>query len=91
MFADVRFVASFSGAVIYKVDGGTVWKFVTSIGTTNTVSTSVTTAGGSAYQRLAIKIVPNSSTTALAYPIVDGKQLNIEFFKKLIDFYKVIY
>lgn len=68
-------VASFSGAVIYKVDGGTVWKFITSIGTTNTVSTSTTTAGGSAYQRLAIKIVPNSSTTALAYPIVDGQQL----------------
>lgn len=67
--------ASFSGAVIYKVDGGTVWKFATSIGTTNTISTSTTTAGGSAYQRLAIKIVPNSSTTALAYPIVDGQQL----------------
>jgi hypothetical protein len=67
--------ASFSGAVIYKVDGGTTWKFTTSIGTTNTTSATNTTAGGSAYQRLAISIEPISSTVALAIPFVDGQQL----------------
>lgn len=66
---------SFSGAVIYKVDGGTVWKFVTSNGATQTISTSTTTAGGSAYQRLRIEINPISSLACEAIPYVDGVQL----------------
>jgi hypothetical protein len=65
---------SFSGACFYKVDGGTVWKFITSIGTTNTITNTTITAGGSAYQRLAIEIMPINSTTALAYPRIDGQQ-----------------
>ena len=48
--------ASFSGAMIYKVDGGSVWKFCTSIGSTQTISTSTTTAGGAVLQRLKIEI-----------------------------------
>lgn len=66
--------ADFSGAVLYKVDGGTVWNFATSIGTTRTVTATTVTAGGSSYQRLEIKIEPVSSTTALAYPLIDGQQ-----------------
>lgn len=61
--------ASFSGACIYKVDGGTVWKCVTSNGTTQTVSTSTKTAGGSAYQRLRIECRE-----------VDGTNMEVTFF-----------
>ena len=46
---------SFSGACIYKVDGSTVWKCVTSNGSSQTISTSLTTAGGSSYQKLRIE------------------------------------
>lgn len=55
---------SFSGACIYKVDGGTVWKCITSNGSTQTISTSTTTAGGSSYQRLRIEVMDFNSTTA---------------------------
>lgn len=66
---------SFSGAAIYKVDGGTVWKTVSSLGSTQTITTSTTTAGGSAYQCLRIEAKPISSTILeLAY-FVDGLQL----------------
>lgn len=53
--------ASFSGAGIFKVDGGTVWKFVTSLGTTQTITTSQHTAGGSAYQTLRVEVRQGSS------------------------------
>lgn len=56
--------ATFSGAAIYKVDGGTVWKCVSSKSTTQTISTSTTTAGGAAYQTLRIEIMPVTSTVA---------------------------
>lgn len=45
---------TFSGALIYKVDGSTVWKAASSKSTTQTLSTSITTAGG-AYQKLRIE------------------------------------
>lgn len=54
---------SFSGFAIYKVDGGTVWKCVSSKGATQTISTSTTTAGGSSYQKLRIEFRPITSTT----------------------------
>ena len=66
---------SFSGALIYKVDGGTVWKCVSSLSTTQTISTSATTAGGSAYQTLRIEIRPVTSTIAEVSFFVDGVQL----------------
>lgn len=47
---------SFSGACIYKVDGSNVWKCVSSNSTSQTISTSNTTAGGSSYQTLRIEI-----------------------------------
>jgi hypothetical protein len=64
-----------SGACIFKVDGGTVWKFMTSLSTTQTISTSTTTAGGASYQTLKIEVNPISSTQAEAIPYVNGVQL----------------
>lgn len=66
-----------SGTVIalYKVDGGTVWRFVTRNGTDVTDSISTTTAGGASYQRLSIEIIDVTSTTATVVPKVDGKLL----------------
>lgn len=46
--------ASYSGAVIYKVDGETVWRFETSIGASQTTTQSKHTAGGSSYMTFAI-------------------------------------
>lgn len=66
---------TFSGAAIYKVDGGTTWKCVSSKSTTQTISTSNTTAGGSSYQKLAIHINPVSSTVAEVSFFVDDAVL----------------
>lgn len=54
--------ASFSGAVIYKVDGGTVWRCRSSVGTGYIDSISTTTAGGASYQDLRIEGTPVNST-----------------------------
>lgn len=64
--------ASFSGAAIYKVDGGTVWKCMVSIGSTQTIVTTTATAGGSSYQRLRIEIKPVTSTIAEASFFIDN-------------------
>jgi hypothetical protein len=66
-----------SGSIfaIYKVDGGTVWKVISSIGASQTISTSTTTAGGSAYQTLRVEIQPINSTIAEVTFYVDGQQL----------------
>lgn len=45
-----------SGALILKVDGGTKWLCHSSVGTTQTTTTSVKTAGGSDYVTLKIKM-----------------------------------
>lgn len=66
---------NFSGAVIYKVPGGTQWKTCSSIGTTQTTTQSDTTAGGASFQRLMIEIMPISSTLAEVTYFVDGVQL----------------
>lgn len=53
--------ASFYGAVIYKLDGETVWRCAVSAGTlssTGTVAISSATAGGSSYQTLRIQGLP---------------------------------
>lgn len=75
--------ASYSGAVFFKIDGGTVWQTETSLSTTQTTneltSTNVNnlskksqTAGGSAYQVLRIEYMPYSSTNAYVTFFVDG-------------------
>lgn len=66
---------TFSGAVIHKVDGGTVWKATSSKSTSQTTHTSKTTAGGSDYQTLKIRIVPRDLVTAEVMYYVDGQQL----------------
>ena len=49
--------ASFSGAMIYKVDGGSAWKVVSSIGTAQTISTVANiTPGGTNLVRARIEI-----------------------------------
>lgn len=65
--------ASFSGAMIYKVDGGSVWRFRSSLGTTYTDAISTTSVGGE--QTLEVAIVPFSATQVWAIPLVNGKQL----------------
>lgn len=65
--------ASFSGAVFYKVDGGTRWRVRSSIGTTYTDNQTNVTAGA-AYQRLRIEA---HAVTATEYEItyfIDGVQ-----------------
>lgn len=66
---------TFDGAVIYKVDGGTVWRFMTSNATTQTDSISTTTAGGSSFQELEIRIRHQDASYCSAVPLVDGVQL----------------
>lgn len=66
--------SSYSGAVIYKVPGGTTWKTQSSIGTTQTTTATSKTAGG-AYQVLRIEIMPVSSTIAEISYFVNGLQL----------------
>lgn len=66
--------ASFSGAVFYKVDGGTVWRCRSSVGTNYIDSVTTITAGGSAYQNLRIEIRPVSSTLAEVSFFIDGAQ-----------------
>lgn len=75
--------ASYSGAVFFKVDGGTTWQCETSIAGTqtttdltaanaNNLSKVVQTAGGTAYQVLRIEFKPYSSTNAKVDFFIDG-------------------
>ena len=75
--------SSYSGAVFFKVDGGTRWQVETSNSTTqttddlvasnaNNLSRKSQTAGGSAYQVLRIEYMPYSSTNAYVTFFIDG-------------------
>lgn len=70
-------VASATMAVIYKVDGGTVWRCRSQVGAavgqTDTVSQH--TAGGSAYQTLTVEYKPYSSTNAHIIYSLDGQPM----------------
>jgi hypothetical protein len=69
--------SSFSGVLFYKVDGGTVWRVKSSIGTTNTDTVLVTTAGGSSYSKFRIECVPISLTRVeITYFIDDAEVLD---------------
>lgn len=63
---------NFSGAAIFKVDGGTTWKCMVSIGTAQTIVSSSLTAGGAAYHRLRIEIRPVTATIAEAAFFADS-------------------
>lgn len=78
--------SSYSGAVFFKVDGGTRWQVETSNSTTqttddlvstntNNLSRKTQTAGGSAYQTLRIEFMPYSSTNAYVSFFIDGVQV----------------
>ena len=75
--------SSYSGAVFFKVDGGTVWQTETSNSTTQTTNELLSTntnnlakksvtAGGASYQVLRIEYMPYSSTNAYVSFFVDG-------------------
>lgn len=75
--------SNYSGAVFFKIDGGTVWQAETSNGTTqtttelsasnaNNIARRNVTAGGSAYQTLRIDYQPYSATNAYVTFSVDG-------------------
>lgn len=70
-------VASATMAVIYKVDGGTVWRCRSQIGAAVGQTDTVTrhTAGGSAYQTLGIEVKPYSATNAHVIYYLDGQQM----------------
>jgi hypothetical protein len=67
--------SSWSGAVIYKVDGGTVWRCKSSNGTTSTDNVTAITAGGSAAQKLRIEVSDYTSLSCQVTYWVDDKQL----------------
>lgn len=73
--------ASYSGAVFFKVDGGTRWNVETSLGGTqttteltaaNSLDKTAKTAGGASYQTLRIEVLPVSTTVAEVSFFVDG-------------------
>lgn len=73
--------ADYSGAVFFKVDGGTRWQVESSLGTSQTTTDLtaansrdrlVKTAGGSAYQTFRIEVITTSSTTAEVSFYIDG-------------------
>jgi len=55
--------ASYSGAVFFKVDGGTVWQAETSIGTTQSTDTNVGTATTATWFTMRIEFEPGSGLT----------------------------
>lgn len=72
--------ASFSGAVVYKVDGGTTWNAAVSVGTSrtvvaltaaNTLHKRAVAMSGGAYQTWRIRFIATSSTTGKAIFSVD--------------------
>lgn len=60
---------SHTGALIYKVDGETVWRAHSSNSTAQTSTKSLKTAGGSSYQKLGIELRD-----------VDGTNMEVTFF-----------
>jgi hypothetical protein len=68
--------ASFSGMVLYKIDGGTKWIFATSIGTTRTTTTTSQTAGGASYATIRLVYTLDGATGyGEAVPYYDGQQM----------------
>ncbi|MFN0051073.1 MAG: hypothetical protein ACKV0T_02720 [Planctomycetales bacterium] len=66
---------SFAGAGIYKIDGETVWRCVSSKGTAQTITPSTRTAGGASPQTLRVEIQPIDSLNSEATFYVDDEPL----------------
>lgn len=64
-----------SGLLIFKVDGGTAWKVISSLAADQTISTSTAVPGGGTYQTLRIEWTPLTSTSGEAKFYIDGQQL----------------
>jgi hypothetical protein len=65
--------ASYSGVVVYKVDGGSAWQAEASVaGTQQAITLTSPGAPGTTFQKIGILIVPTSSTAATVYVFVDG-------------------
>ena len=67
--------SSFSGAVIFKRSGKTVWETCSSNGSTQTLNVSTITAGGATPQVLRIEVQPINNTTAEITYYVNGQLL----------------
>jgi hypothetical protein len=67
--------ASYSGAVFYKVDGGTVWNCENSVGATQKTTATTTTAGGASYQTLRIEVRPQAAGFFDVIFLVDGVEV----------------
>jgi hypothetical protein len=72
--------ASFSGALFYKVDGGTVWNTCTSIGSTQTLTALTTARDTSNYVTLNAAIYTTSSTAAVAKYYINGTLVRTDTF-----------
>lgn len=66
--------ASYSGAVFYKIDGGTAWLAECSIAGTQTAVTltGATFPGDGTYQKLGIEFIPTSASVATVKFFIDG-------------------
>ncbi len=65
---------SYSGAGFYKVDGGTAWKVITSLGTTQQISTTAIVPGGGVWQTLKVEVRMVDATQAEATFWIDDQQ-----------------
>lgn len=54
--------ATFTGAIIYKISGSTVWKCMTSVGATQTQTDSVTTSATATLTAMRIEMQPINAT-----------------------------
>lgn len=71
--------ASFSGACIYKVDGETTWRVISSVGATRTVTLTNKTSSSSGYQTGRIEVLPLTSAVAqIRFFIDNGDGTGIE-------------
>ena len=65
-------MASYDGAVFFKVDGGAVWQFETSNAGTQVTNTSVGTYAASTFYRVGFTYNPSGGTTGVITPYLDG-------------------
>lgn len=63
--------ANFSGFGFQKVEDGTAWQVVSSVGTTQTKNTTTYTAGGASYASFRAEVMPISATQAEVVFLID--------------------
>ncbi len=65
-------VATYDGAVFFKVDGGTVWQFESSNAGTQVTTTDAGSFTSAAWHRLGFTYNPSGGTTGVLTPYLDG-------------------